>query len=172
VRRGIEALSRHQQQVSLAQLDPERRSTKPEVSRSNRERDATTGTWQRGRLRLLLVKQFPERTRWFESVCTHRSCRTWRVADICRRNQAAEDIGLQSRGRTAASVQVEPSGPASSAQRRRAAGLYPAGRPSKSVTRHPFTSPIAQMAERLAVNQEVRGLKPRRGARSFQIDLV
>ena len=55
---------------------------------------------------------------------------------------------------------------ASLAQRTRAAGFYPAGRPFESVTRHQFTSPIAQMAERLAVNQEVRGSKPRRGANS------
>ena len=55
---------------------------------------------------------------------------------------------------------------ASLAQRTRAAGFYPAGRPFESVTRHQFISPIAQMAERLAVNQEVRGSKPRRGANS------
>ena len=53
---------------------------------------------------------------------------------------------------------------ASLAQRTRAAGFYPAGWPFESVTRHQFISPIAQMAERLAVNQEVRGSKPRRGA--------
>ena len=56
---------------------------------------------------------------------------------------------------------------ASLAQRTRAAGFYPAGRPFESVTRLQFISPIAQMAERLAVNQEVRGSKPRRGAISL-----
>ena len=55
---------------------------------------------------------------------------------------------------------------ASLAQRTRAAGFYPAGRPFESVTRLQFISPIAQMAERLAVNQEVRGSMPRRGASS------
>ena len=55
---------------------------------------------------------------------------------------------------------------ASLAQGTRAADFYPAGRPFESVTRHQFISPIAQMAERLAVNQEVRGSKPRRGASS------
>jgi hypothetical protein len=35
--------------------------------------------------------------------------------------------------------------------------------------RHQFISPIAQIAERLAVNQEVRGSKPRRGANSVLI---
>ena len=59
---------------------------------------------------------------------------------------------------------------ASLAQRTRAAGFYPAGRPFESVTRLQFISPIAQMAERLAVNQEVRGSKPRRGA-SFSLIL-
>ena len=53
---------------------------------------------------------------------------------------------------------------ASLAQRTRAAGFYPAGRPFESVTRRQFNSPIAQTVERLAVNQEVRGSKPRRGA--------
>lgn len=57
---------------------------------------------------------------------------------------------------------------ASLAQRTRAAGFYPAGRPFESVTRHQFISPIAQLAERLAVNQGVRGSKPRRGA-SFSL---
>ena len=57
---------------------------------------------------------------------------------------------------------------ASLAQWTRAAGFYPAGRPFESVTRHQFNSPIAQMAERLAVNQEVRGSKPRRGASSVR----
>jgi hypothetical protein len=32
-----------------------------------------------------------------------------------------------------------------------------------------FSSPIAQLAERLAVNQEVRGSRPRRGAHSFRL---
>ena len=53
---------------------------------------------------------------------------------------------------------------ASLAQWTRAAGFYPAGRPFESATRYQRPSPIAQMAERLAVNQEVRGSKPRRGA--------
>ena len=56
---------------------------------------------------------------------------------------------------------------ASLAQRTRAAGFYPAGRPFESVMRRQFISPIAQLAERLAVNQEVRGSKPRRGAISL-----
>jgi hypothetical protein len=60
---------------------------------------------------------------------------------------------------------------ASLAQRTRAAGFYPAGRPFESVTRHQITSPVAQLAERLAVNQEVRGSRPRRGA-TFQFDLA
>ena len=55
---------------------------------------------------------------------------------------------------------------ASLAQWTRAAGFYPAGRPFESVTRHQFNSPVAQLAARLAVNQEVRGSRPRRGASS------
>jgi hypothetical protein len=35
-----------------------------------------------------------------------------------------------------------------------------------------FSSPIAQMAERLAVNQEVRGSKPRRGANSIHLGVA
>ena len=43
MRRGIEALSRHQtHRTSLAQLDQERRSTKPEVARSNRARGTSS----------------------------------------------------------------------------------------------------------------------------------
>ena len=55
---------------------------------------------------------------------------------------------------------------ASLAQRTRAAGFYPAGRPLESVTRHQCISPIAQLAARLVVTQEVRGSRPRRGASS------
>src|SRR5205814_7481385 len=43
------------------------------------------------------------------------------------------------------------------------------GRTFESCTRCQFISPIAQMAERLAVNQEVRGSKPRRGANFFDL---
>jgi hypothetical protein len=47
------------------------------------------------------------------------------------------------------------------------APVYEAGgRTFESCTRYQFISPIAQMAARLAVNQEVRGSKPRRGASS------
>ena len=51
----------------------------------------------------------------------------------------------------------------------RAVGFYPMGRPFESITRHQFISLIAQLAERLAVNQEVRGSKPRRGAKLFDL---
>lgn len=111
----------------------------------------------------------------------------WSGASPSRRSQVVEGDGLQSRRRKPASVRsgrlaartLRSNGPkaerseqsdrrvqASLAQRTRAAGFYPAGRPFESVTRHQFISPIAQMAERLAVNQEVRGSKPRRGANS------
>lgn len=44
--------------------------------------------------------------------------------------------------------------------------------PFESDRRVQFTSPVAQLAERLAVNQEVRGSKPRRGAMAFQLGVA
>ena len=96
-------------------------------------------------------------TRWFESIRTHqpyRASSTGRAA--ASKAEGASPRPFESDRRVQASL----------AQRTRAAGFYPAGRPFESVTRLQFTSPIAQMAERLAVNQEVRGSMPRRGASS------
>ena len=111
----------------------------------------------------------------------------WPGASASRRSQVVEGGGLQSRRRKPASVRsgrldgqdvaqqraegraqraIGSSSPGLVSSADRAAGFYPAGRPFESVTRRQFTSPIAQMAERLAVNQEVRGSKPRRGAGS------
>lgn len=86
-----------------------------------------------------------------------------------RRSQAAEGTWLQTRRRKPASVRIGPSSPGLVRSVDRAVGFYPMGRPFESVTRHQFTSPIAQLAERLAVNQEVRGSKPRRGASSSSL---
>ena len=168
--------------TSLAQLDQERQSTKPEVARSSRARGTNNGcvaerpiaaackavslrghggsnpsapTNQTG------LAQLAERRPPKPKV---RGSTPWSGASSSRRSQVVEGIWLQTRRRKPASVRIGSSSPASLAQWTRAAGFYPAGRPFESVTRHQFNSPIAQMAERLAVNQEVRGSKPRRGA--------
>lgn len=122
-------------------------------------------------------------TRWFESIRTHhshtglaqlaeqrppkpkvRGSTPWsgaRYLDVAKWLKAA---ACKAAGASPHPFESDRRVQASLAQRTRAAGFYPAGRPFESVTRHQFTSPIAQMAERLAVNQEVRGSKPRRGA--------
>ena len=64
----------------------------------------------------------------------------WSGASPSRRSQVVEGIWLQTRRQSP--------------------------RPFESDRRVHITSPIAQWAERLAVNQEVRGSKPRRGASS------
>ena len=80
---------------------------------------------------------------------------------------ADQDVAKQrAEGRAQRAIGPSSPGDASLAQWTRAAGFYPAGRPFESVTRHQFNSPVAQLEERLAVNQEVRGSKPRRGANS------
>ena len=100
MRRGIEALSRHQtDRTSLAQRDKERRSTKPEVARSSRARGANTGVWQRGRLRLP-VKQSPTRTRWF-AQCAQR---TGRAAGAGRRPSEASNPSAPTRHDRASST--------------------------------------------------------------------
>ena len=85
-----------------------------------------------------------------------------------RRSQAAEGIWLQPRRRKPASVRIGPSSPrlVSSADSEQPASNRQVGRSNRS--RGPSHSPIAQTAERLAVNQEVRGSKPRRGASSSE----
>ena len=83
----------------------------------------------------------------------HLDVAKWSKATACKA-EGASPRPLESDRRVHASL----------AQWTRAAGFYPAGRPFESVTRYQFASPVAQMAERLAVNQEVRGSKPRRGA--------
>lgn len=85
--------------------------------------------------------------------CQHLDVAKWSKATACKA-EGASPYPFESDRRVQASL----------AQRTRAAGFYPAGRPFESVTRRQFNSPIAQTVERLAVNQEVRGSKPRRGA--------
>ena len=143
--------------TSLAQRDQERRSTKPEVDTVVQIRPHPPN--------LAGLAQLAERRPPKPKV---RGSTPWSGASSSRRSQVVEGIWLQTRRRKPASVRIGSSSPASLAQWTRAAGFYPAGRPFESVTRHQFNSPIAQMAERLAVNQEVRGSKPRRGA-SFSL---
>ena len=145
----------------------------------------TKGVWQRGRLRLP-VKQSPTWTRWFESIRTHqtdaglaqqaerrppkpkvRGSIPWSGAirlDVAKWPKAS---ACKPDGESPRPFESGRRVHASLAQRTRAAGFYPAGRPFESVARLQFISPVAQWAERLAVNQEVRGSKPRRGATSF-----
>jgi hypothetical protein len=86
-----------------------------------------------------------------------------------RRSQAVEGIWLQTRRREPTSVRIGPSSPrclVSSADQ--SSRLLPGGSAVRIGHEAPsFFSPIAQLAEHLAVNQEVRGSNPRRGANSF-----
>ena len=169
--------------TSLAQLDSERRSTKPEVARSSRARGANNGCVAERPI-AAACKAVSTRTRWFESIRTHqhdRASSTGRAAaskaegsrsipwsgarylDVAKWPKASD---CKPDGASPRPFESDRRVQGSLAQWTRAAGFYPAGRPFESVTRHRFISPIAQMAERLAVNQEVRGSKPRRGASS------
>ena len=185
-------------------MDQERRSTKPEVARSNRARGAINGcvaerpiaaACKAGSHEDTVVRSArsagrgasrgPQAERSEQSIRTHhshtglaqlaerrppkpkvRGSIPWPGASASRRSQVVEGGGLQSRRRKPASVRIGSSSPGLVSSVNRAVGFYPMGRPFESVTRHQFISPIAQMAERLAVNQEVRGSKPRRGANS------
>jgi hypothetical protein len=128
--RGFDSRTRRQivLRTSLAQLDQERRPTKPEVARSSRAR----GAIQAGLAQL--AEQWPPKPKVRGSIpwsgARHLDVAKWSKAAACK-----------------------------------AAGASP--RPFKSDRRVQFISPIAQLAERLAVNQEVRGSKPRRGAISL-----
>ena len=177
-------LSAPESRTSLAQLDQERRSTKPEVARSSRARGASNGCLAERPIAaackavslrghggsnpsapssLTGLAQLAERRppkpkvggliRW--SGARHLDVAKWSKASGCKPDGASPHP-FESDRRVQASL----------AQWTRAVGFHPAGRPFESVTRHQFISPIAQMAERLAVNQEVRGSKPRRGASS------
>ena len=146
-------LSAPASRTSLAQLDSERRPTKPEVARSSRARGANskTGLAQ-------VAEQRPPKPKV-------RGSTPWSGAkhlDVAKRPKAS---GCKPDGASPRPFESDRRVQASLAQRTRAVGFYPAGRPFESVTRHQFPSPIAQWAERLAVNQEVRGSKPRRGAK-------
>lgn len=82
-----------------------------------------------------------------------------------RRSQVAEGIWLQTRRRKPASVRIGPSSPGLVSSADESSRLLSGGSAVRIGHEAPdFFSPIAQMAERLAVNQEVRGSKPRRGA--------
>jgi hypothetical protein len=115
----------------------------------------STGAWQRGRLRLP-VKQSPT---------GHGGSNPSAPTNIAGLAQLAE--------RRPPKPKVRGSTPWSGARHLdvakwlkaaacKAAGASP--HPFESDRRVQFSSPIAQMAERLAVNQEARGSKPRRGA--------
>ena len=130
-----------------------------------------TGVWQRGRLE---SRGFAVRFRG--PVPIHLDVAQWSKATACKAAGAsprpfalggAADQDVAKHGPKAeGSEQSDRRAQASLAQWTRATGFYPVGRPFESVTRHQFISPIAQLAARLAVNQEVRGSKPRRGASS------
>ena len=120
---------RHQTvRTSLAQLDQERRSTKPEVARSNRARGAINGCVAERPI-AAACKAVSHGTRWFESIRTHqpyRASSTGRAAaskaegsrfdsvvrcQTSRRSQVVEGGGLQSRRRKPASVRIGSSSP-------------------------------------------------------------
>ena len=130
MRRGIEALSRHQtDRTSLAQLDKERRSTKPEVARSSRARGTNNGCVAerpiaaackavslRGHggsnpsapTNIAGLAQLAERRPPKPKV---RGSTPWSGASSSRRSQVVEGNGLQSRRRMPASVRIGPSSP-------------------------------------------------------------
>ena len=88
-----------------------------------------------------------------------------RRQSLSRRRQAAEGIWLQPRRRKPASVRIGPSSPCLVSSADQSSRPLPGGSAVRIGHEAPvFRSPIAQLAERLAVNQEVRGSKPRRGA--------
>ena len=139
-------------QVSLAQLDSERRSTKPEAARSTRARDTSHAGLAQSAERRPPEPKVRGSTPWPGARL---------LLDVAKRPKAS---GCNPDGESPRPFESDRRVQTSLAQRTRAAGFYPAGRPFESVTRCQFVSPIAQLAERLAVNQEVRGSKPRRGA--------
>ena len=152
MRRGIEALSRHQDQNLVssagfrAPVYEAGGRTFESCTRCHPCRASSTG-------RAAASKAEGSR---FDPVVR---CQT------SRRSQVAEGTWLQARRRKPASVRIGPSSPSLVGSVDRAVGFYPMGRPFESVTRHQIISPVAQLAERLAVNQEVRRSRPRRGAR-------
>ena len=141
-------------QVSLAQLDSERRSTKPEVARSTRARDASHAG----------LAQSAERRPPKPKV---RGSTPWPGAkpllDVAKRPKAS---GCNPDGESPRPFESDRRVHASLAQRTQSSRLR-TGRSAVRIGHEaPVISPIAQTAERLAVNQEVRGSKPRRGASS------
>lgn len=178
MRRGIEALSRHQTRNLVSSVG----FRAPAYEAGGRTFESCTRCQPQDRAsstgRAAASKAEGSR---FDPVAR---CQT------SRRRQVAEGTWLQTRRRKPASVRsgrlagqdvaqqraegrakraIGPSSPGLVSSVDRAVGFYPMGRPFESVTRHQFISPIAQLAERLAVNQEVRGSKPRRGAKLFDL---
>ena len=168
----------------VSSVGSERRPTKPEVARSSRARGANNGCVAERPIAAACKAVSHEdtvvRIHPHPQLC--RASSTGRAAaskaegsrfdpvvrcQTSRRSQVAEGIWLQTRRRKPASVRIGPSSPGLVSSADQSGRLLSGGRPFESVTRRQFTSPIAQLAERLAVNQEVRGSRPRRGASSF-----
>ena len=163
-------------QVSLAQLDSERRSTKPEAE-AGREGLQVQGLapaaarelCERGSTRArdtshAGLAQSAERRPPKPKV---RGSTPWRGAklrlDVAKRPKAS---GCNPDGESPRPFESDRRVHASLAQRTQSSRLR-TGRSAVRIGHEaPVISPIAQTAERLAVNQEVRGSKPRRGASS------
>lgn len=126
---GFDSLSRHQTvRTSLAQLDQERRSTKPEVARSNRARGAINGCVAERPIAAACkavstghggsnpsaptshtgLAQLAERRPPKPKV---RGSIPWPGASASRRSQVVEGGGLQSRRRKPTSVRIGSSSP-------------------------------------------------------------
>ena len=141
-------------QVSLAQLDSERRSTKPEVARSTRARDTSHAGLAQSAERRPPKPKVRGSTPWPGAQL---------LLDVAKRPKAS---GCNPDGESPRPFESDRRVHASLAQRTQSSRLR-TGRSAVRIGHEaPVISPIAQTAERLAVNQEVRGSKPRRGASS------